>query len=197
MAQRNGGVVGWLKKVSIQGSIICFAGSVLGAVLSGLFTGHSRNQGDESKGAAEFHSFPDETEIKRVVMESGMREIAFYMNPESYDKNLLHLYWLLPEEGGKATDHIDASIARLLNKGWHYGKEAKADLFEFRSVRLFPPGDCGEVRTRERWQLPLYRKDNNRVWERNLTHGPYEVDYALRKINGKWRIQSTNAPYAR
>lgn len=77
-----------------------------------------------------------------------------------------------------------------------YGKEARAEVFEVRMSRILPPGTDGEVRTREKWYVPIYRKEGDRVLDRNV-YLAYDVDYTLKKANGRWRIVSTSTPYAR
>jgi hypothetical protein len=205
-ANSKGGIVkkngtwsfrGCWRKVGVQSALIAGVFTIAAAIITGWCATHRKGSSENPKAVDEFHSPPDEAEMKRIVKEAQLHELAQYKNPETFERHSLSKYFLQPEEGGKAFDAIEASIARLLNRGWRYGKEAKADAFDFRDVRLSPSGEFGEVRTRERWYIPLYRQDGERVLERNVYVGPFDVDYTLRKLNGKWRIQSTSAPYAR
>lgn len=136
----------------------------------------------------------DEEQIKKVVIDSQMNEVlSIYVNPKTFSEDDLNKYWLPPELGGTGSERIKKSVKRLREKRWRYGDDSKVELFEILSVNI--SGDEAEVRTSERWFLPLYDYDGNRIMERNPYLSLGRVNYKLRKVNGKWLIQDTTAPY--
>jgi DNA-binding winged helix-turn-helix (wHTH) protein len=137
----------------------------------------------------------DEAEVMRVVKESQMFEtLEIYRRPESFDRGQLARYWLPPEKGGKAVAPIEAAVARLLRNGWRYADESRLELFDFRYVRIFSPRDYAEVGTSERWFVPTVRADGSRVENRNVYLGVYDVDYTLRKVEGRWLLEENSTP---
>lgn len=152
----------------------------------------------QSIGSVPINSPADELEVRRVVKDSQVYEFfTIYTNPKAFDKSNLRKYWVPAEQNGREIEQVETSIERLLNKGWRYGKESEVRIFDIRRVQIFEPGDYAEVETREQWFLPLYKEDGTRVLERRAFHGPYRVNYILRKINGTWLIQETTTPRAR
>lgn len=150
---------------------------------------------NKSAGRAEIRSPSDEEEIKKLVEESQIYEsLTMYVSPNDFDEKKLTEYWLPEELGGKEIVKVKASLKRLRDKGLRYGSESKSERFEIRYVRVFSPRDYAEMGTIERWFLPMYRMDGSRVEGRNEYLGPYKVDYALRKIDGKWMIEETSTP---
>lgn len=137
----------------------------------------------------------DEEEIRRVVTDSQFNEtISIYGNPANFDKSLLTKYWVPENKGGEAIIEVENSVQRLLTKHWHYSKESANEKFEIRSIQISPQGDVAEVKTRERWHVPMVDDEGNLVKERESTL-EYPVKYTLRKINGKWLIQKNSGPY--
>ncbi len=148
-----------------------------------------------AEGRVEIRSPTDEAEVRRVVKESQFYEtLTLYVNPKDFNKDQLNKYWLPSEQGGKEIKEVESAVQRLLSKGMHYGKESKAERYEFRYVRIFSPRDYAEVGTIERWYVPAYREDGSRVLGRNEYLGPYPVDFTLRKINGAWLIEEASNP---
>jgi hypothetical protein len=146
----------------------------------------------------EIHAPFDEEEVRRVVKESQFFEtLTVYTKPKTIDPGQLNEYWVPVEQGGKEIEQVQASIGRLLSKGWHYGPESKSELFEFRYVRIFDPGDSAEAGTIERWYVPTHNEDGSLVADRNVHIGPLQIDYKLRKINGAWLIQENTTPRPR
>lgn len=186
----------WWQKDRVQTALATGILGIIGVIVSGLFIANRQppavqipaERGSPSSSPAE------EAEVRRVVKESQLYEcLGLYTEPKAFDRNQLRKYWVMPEHGGQEVEKIEASIQRLLNKGWRYGKDSKLERFEFRSVRISPRGDTADVETRERWYLPLYREDGSRVLERNA-HLNTEPIYTLRKVNGIWLIQATTNP---
>lgn len=137
----------------------------------------------------------DEAEVMRVVKESQIYEtLKIYTHPESFDRRQLDKYWMSVEQGGKAVPAIEAAVKRLLERGWRYSDESRLDIFDFRYVRIFSPRDYAEVGTSERWYVPTVRADGSRVENRNVYLGVYDVDYTLRKIDGRWLIEENSTP---
>jgi hypothetical protein len=137
----------------------------------------------------------DEEEVKRTVKESQIFEsLNVYEHPEQYEKNLPSNYWVPVDKGGQALKAVENSIRNLVAKGWHYGPESSVRTFDILNAAIFA-GDRAEVRTREHWYLPLYYKNGTRVEGRSADLGPYEVNYLLRKLDGKWLIQTATIPY--
>jgi hypothetical protein len=137
----------------------------------------------------------DEAAVRTVVKESQIEEMLnLYENPDQSDgSNLLSKYWV---PGGEAVGDVQSGLRTLAKSGLHYGPESSAKRLEILSAKVFV-GDRAEVKTTEQWFLPLYTKDGKRVSDRNPEIGPIEVNYALRKVNGKWLIQSSTTPYVR
>jgi hypothetical protein len=71
------------------------------------------------------------------------------------------------------------------------------EIFDFRYVRIFSPRDYVEVGTSERWYVPTMWADGSRVQNRNVYLGIYDVDYMLRKIDGRWLIEDNSTPRPR
>ncbi|MFN2453485.1 MAG: transcriptional regulator [Pyrinomonadaceae bacterium] len=154
------------------------------------------NAGDQRRGErVQVHSPSDEEEIKRVVKESQMFEfLTLDTDPAAADDRQLAKYWLPAEQGGKEMQNVKASIKKLIGKDWHYGKDSRLELFDFRYVRVFSPKDYAEAGTSERWYLPMQRADGSRVEDRNVYFGVYDIDYTLRKVNGAWLIEEASTP---
>jgi len=149
-------------------------------------------------GRSQISSPFDEEEAKRVVKESQFFEtLRIYENPQSVNQQELAKYWVPREQGGKEITEVEAAVKRLLAKGWQYGPESRAELFEIRYSHVLTPGDEAEVGTMERWFIPMYRNDGTLVTERNVYLGPQQIDYKLRRINGVWLIQESTTPRPR
>ncbi|HEX8397653.1 MAG TPA: hypothetical protein VF644_10235 [Pyrinomonadaceae bacterium] len=138
----------------------------------------------------------DEDQIRKVVRDSQFYEsLTIYTNPNTFDKNLLTQFWVPADKGGVAILKVNASVQRLKKAGWHYGKGSENEVFTIRSVRIRPPGDIAEVRTQERWYLPLVDEEERAVPNRNPII-EFPVTYTLRKIDRRWLIQDSSAIYA-
>jgi DNA-binding winged helix-turn-helix (wHTH) protein len=145
-------------------------------------------------GEVEMDSPFDVAEISRVVKESQMYEtLKLYTHPRPVNSDDLG-YWLPEEMGGVEIKKVKASVQRLLSKGWRYADESRADVFEFRYVKVFEPGDVGKAGTVEFWFIPTLQADGQRVKDRNVYLGRMLVDYKLRKVNGTWLIEDSTMP---
>ncbi len=192
--------------VSLLGVLIICIG--IGIYLSnsfGLF-----NQSANTSGQTNSNSYPlaktpsekievrspsDERKVKEVIKKSQTYEsLKIYVTPNNFDESKIKEYWLSENSGGKEIKALKTSLLRLRTKGLHYGKESRLERFEFRYVRIYSPRDYAEAGTIERWYLPLYRMDRTKVTDRNDYLGPYNVDYVLRKVGGKWKIEETSTP---
>jgi len=143
------------------------------------------------------HATTPEQQVRQAVYDSQVFETTtIYGKPKAFNRSQLSKYWVPIEQGGRAVPKIEAAVQRQLKRGVHYGSESKVETFDFIFVKILPPGDYAEVRTRERWYVPVFREDGTRVTDRAPYLGPYEVDYTLRKINGRWLIQSNGTPYS-
>ncbi len=142
-------------------------------------------------------SVADQEAIKELVQASQLYEVVdIYTDPTSFNSSRLAQYWVPSEQGGKDAGRINASVAQLQSKNWHYGLESKPENFEIVSVRLNQPNEgYATVMTSEKWFLPLYREDGTRVLERNSYLGPFSVVYTVRKFNGTWLIQDSTVPF--
>lgn len=138
----------------------------------------------------------DEAEVMRVVKESQIYEtLGIYTHPEAFDRGQLSRFWVSVEQGGKATAAIEAAVERLRKRGWRYADDSRVEVFDFRYVRIFSPRDYAEVGTSERWYVPtVWAETNVRVENRNVYLGIYDVDYTLRKIDGRWLIEDNSTP---
>lgn len=138
---------------------------------------------------------PDRVEIERVVRESQLLEtLTFYTNPKSFDKDQLSKYWVPIDQGGKAITKVEANVRNLLTNKLHYGKESRNVVFDFLSVDINPARNYADVETRERWYIPLYDENEVRVADREPYYEGNPIDYSLRKIEGRWLIQSNSTP---
>lgn len=153
----------------------------------------------EPEERSQVRSLSDDTEVRRVVRESQMFEtLEIYTDPAAYNRGQLDRYWLTTEQGGKEPAKIERSVARLLERGWRYGDESRVEIFDFRYVRIYSPRDYAEAGTSERWFVPtVHARDSSRVENRNVYLGVYDVDYVLRKVNGRWLVEETSTPRAR
>src|SRR5262249_45558955 len=132
--------------------------------------------------------------LKAFVKESQIWEtLTLYSAPWNCDANDLERYWL---PGSKAYVDVGESVSRLNERGSHYGFGAHLLNFEFRYVTLSRDGLSASVGTREHWWLPVYTNDERPVSARNPDQGPYEIDYLLVKVNGRWYLKSTSTPYS-
>lgn len=137
----------------------------------------------------------DEEQIRKVVTDSQFNEtLIIYVNPATFDKDLLTKYWVPESKGGEAIVKVESSVQRLLSKRWHYSKDSANEVFEIRSLKIFPPGDVAEVRTYERWYVPTVDEEGKLVKERNSII-EYPVTYRLLKIEGKWLVMKSSARY--
>lgn len=153
------------------------------------------NEQARNNGRTQVHSPTDEAEIKRVVKESQMFEfLTLDTAPVAADESLLSKYWVPAEQGGKEIQNVRTSMTKLLSKGWHYGKDSRVELFDFRYVRVFSPKDYAEAGTSERWYLPMRHADESLVENKNVYYGVYDIDYSLRKIDGAWLIDEASTP---
>src|SRR5438132_80615 len=106
----------------------------------------------------------DEEEIRRLVTDSQFEEtLGYYVNPSAFDKTSLTRFFVSEDKGGKAVVQVENSIRRLLDKHWHYAKESANEQFEIRSITIFAPGDVADVRTRERWYVPMVDEQDRLV----------------------------------
>jgi hypothetical protein len=137
----------------------------------------------------------DEEEIRRVVTDSQFNEmLVIYVNPKTFDQALLAKYWVPENRGGQAVVKVQSSVQRLLDKKWRYANDSANELFEIRDVRIFPPGDMAEVRTRERWYVPMVDEQGRLVQARDSVL-EFPVRYRLLKIDGRWLLLTSSAAY--
>jgi hypothetical protein len=140
---------------------------------------------------------PDEEQIRRVIRESQFNEtLVIYVNPKTFDQALLTKYWVQEEKGGRAIIQVKHSVRRLLDRRWHYSVESANEEFEILSIKIFPPGDVADVRTRERWYVPMV-DDQERIVKEKDPILEYPVFYRLLKIEGKWMLQLNSTPRPR
>lgn len=170
--------------------------TAIGALGAVIFWRGASETGQQSRdGRTLVRSPSDEAEVMRVVKESQVYEtLGIYTNPEAFDRSQMNRYWLPVEQGGKAIPPIEASVARLRKNGWRYSSESRLEIFDFRYVRVFSPRDYAEAGTSERWFVPTVRADGSRVENRNVYLGVYDVDYTLRKVDGRWLIEENSTP---
>jgi hypothetical protein len=130
-----------------------------------------------------------------VVKDSQFNEILLvYVFPSTFDKALLAKYWVPESKGGKAIIQVENSVRRLLDRRWHYAKESANEQFDIRSIVVFAPGDVADVRTRERWYVPMTDEEGRLVKERDSIL-EFPCTYRLLKIDGRWLIQKSSCPY--
>src|ERR1051326_1503918 len=67
----------------------------------------------------------DEEQIRKVVTESQFKEtLVIYVNPASFDRELLIKYWVPEVKGGKAIINVQNAVRRLIDHKWHYANES-------------------------------------------------------------------------
>jgi hypothetical protein len=131
--------------------------------------------------------------LKTLVKETQIWEmLTLYPSPSNCDARDIQRLWLV---GSKAFNDVGESVARLNERGLHYGYDSRLLDFQFRYVRIAPDGTSATVGTREHWWLPLYTRDEKLSPNRNPDQGPYEIEYLLTKVNGFWYVKSTSTPY--
>ncbi|SRR6266404_1556149 len=137
----------------------------------------------------------EQEEIRKVVKDSQFNEtLKIYVFPSSFDKALLAKYWVPENKGGKAIVQVESSVGRLLDRHWHYSQESINEQFSIREIIVFAPGDVADVRTRERWYVPMIDDDGKLVKERDSIL-EFVCTYRLLKIDGRWLIQKSSCPY--
>lgn len=135
-------------------------------------------------------------EIERAAYEAQVFEnLQLYCNPASLRQEVVEQYFVPEREGGEAVKDVLAAVRRQIDRGLRYGQDSRLDSFVVLRSSVSSDGKRGQVRVRERWYLPTYRNDGSRAAEKRADFD-HEVDYTLRKIGDKWRIQSTTTPYA-
>jgi hypothetical protein len=146
------------------------AGVVIVLMISVLAIAMLKYNRANQSNIVEIHTPFEELEVKRVVKESQLYEtLTIYTNPDSFDKSKLSQYWVPVELGGKEIKNVEAAVDRLLKKGWRYETASRVELFEYRYVKVFAPGDYAEVGTIERWYLPTCKEDGSRCLIRMCT----------------------------
>lgn len=149
----------------------------------------------QQKASPERAAAGDEEEIRRAVTDSQFHEmLIIYVNPKTFDQALLAKYWVPENRGGQAIVKVQSSVQRLLDKKWRYANDSANELFEIRDIRIFPPGDVAEVRTRERWYVPMIDEHGRLVRERDSVL-EFPVRYRLLKKDGRWLILTSSAAY--
>jgi hypothetical protein len=139
----------------------------------------------------------DEEQIRRVLRESQFAETLYvYEDPKNFDQEVLTRYWVPENKGGKAILQVLDSVRRLLDKRWHYSKDSANEEFVISSIKIFPEENVAEVRTRERWYVPMVDEQDHIVKEKEPIL-EYQVFYRLLKIDGKWLLQSNSTPRPR
>lgn len=134
----------------------------------------------------------DVDEVSRVVKESQMYEsLTLYRQPESFKESDLDKYWTAEADVNANYDRgrIRDAVKKLINEGRKYGEESKCEQFDFQSVEIAASGNQAVVRTIEKWMIADYTTDGTLLRIKNV--GPYFVDYALRKIDGRWLIEKS------
>ncbi|MGV3614210.1 MAG: hypothetical protein ACO1SV_02640 [Fimbriimonas sp.] len=133
---------------------------------------------------------PDAAEvatISNILREAqNLETIRIYSKPSEYNRSQLRDYWLMPEDGGREVTEVEKRVNNLKNRGLHYGSGSKNIKFDFRFVDV--NGDRARAGTDERWSLNIYKGDKL-VKQKNL---PMKPDYTLRKVGGKWLIESNS-----
>lgn len=134
-------------------------------------------------------------EIRRVVTDSQLNEtLKIYVYPSNFDRSLLGRYWVPESKGGKAIVKIENSVRRLVDRGWHYDKESANEKLDILSIKVWPQGNVADVRTHERWYVPMVDAEGMPVKDRE-PFLEYSCTYRLLRVDGKWLIMTTTVPY--
>ena len=130
----------------------------------------------------------DEAEIEQVVTASQkFKYLGLFRDPKGLDRSALSTYWIPAAQGGEASEKIVAAAQRLAEHNLKYGPESKSDRFEVLKPRLLSP-EYAKVSTFETWYLTACRNGAQvQGCTPNFDGGGL---YELRKINGRWLIQS-------
>ena len=128
--------------------------------------------------------------IRQAITDSqAVETLVIYVSPKNFDHGLLTKYWVPANKGGKAIVQVQNAIRRLLDHGWHYSVDSANEEFDVRSITIYPPGDVADVRTRERWYVPMIDENGNIVRDRDSIL-EYPAAYRLVKIEGRWLVLS-------
>jgi hypothetical protein len=151
----------------------------------------------QSQATRSQESETDEQQIRRILKDCQVAETLFiYEYPKDFDKELFAKFWVPESKGGKAIAQVEESVRRLIDKHWHYSKDSANEEFEIVSIKIFPEGDVADVRTRERWYVPMV-DDQERIVKEKSPILEYPVFYRLLKIDGKWLLQINSTPRPR
>lgn len=138
----------------------------------------------------------EQEEIGDIVRNAEIYEsLGIYTDPRSFHKGELDKYWI-PD--GSAAQSIEKRVKRLLHhkKGpWSYGKASCLITFEIRSVTLNSSGNTAKVNTVETWFLPTNNSQGQEVMKKNPFFPASPIHYLLRKVGGRWLIQSDSTAY--
>src|SRR5215467_88299 len=146
-----------------------FIGLPLIALVSTLTAGLLIRRSTQRFEEVEAHLPFEEQEVKRVVTESQVYEtLTIYTDPKSFDSSQLAEYWVPEQLGGKEIKVVQTAVNHLLEQGWRYEKGSRVELFQFRYIKVFAPGDHAEAGTIERWYIPTCREDGSRVLDKNV-----------------------------
>jgi len=130
----------------------------------------------------------DETGIEQIVTASQrFKYLVLFRDPKGLDRSAMSTYWIPAAQGGEASERIAAAAQRLAEHNLKYGPESKSDRFEVLKPRL-PSPEYAKVSTFETWYLTVYRNDAQ--VQRCAPNFDFGGLYELRKINGRWLIQS-------
>jgi hypothetical protein len=130
----------------------------------------------------------DETEIEQIVTASQkFKYLGLFRDPKSVDRSAVSKYWIPAAQGGEASEKIIAAAQRLAKHNLTYGSESKSDRFEVLKAALLSP-EYAKVSTFETWYLTVY--GNGAQVQGCTPNFDFEGLYELRKINGRWLIQS-------
>ena len=138
-----------------------------------------------------------ESRVRAVVSEAGLKEFTFYKNPKSFAREQLKEFWVMPERRGLAAEKIEKGVQRLIREGQVYGQEAKPEVFQVEkiSIPLYGFGDRAEVVVKEVWFMPTYDGAGNVVRPDKVHQDFGRTTYVLQKVDGRWLIYDSTASY--
>jgi hypothetical protein len=132
---------------------------------------------------------PDELEISRIITESQkFKYTTLFVNPSAPQPSQVAAFWVPEDKGGTAVTAVHEVLQRLVKNHLKYGPGGRVDQFRFIEVRLLS-AEFARTYISELWFLPVYSEAGGVVQACSPIFEPAGT-YELRKIDGRWLIQS-------
>src|SRR5581483_6330227 len=135
--------------------------------------------------------------IKETITDGTATELAWYKQPTRDLEPDLERYFLPLVRGGDRLPRIEWTIKRLRDQNARFADYASRALI-VNDVSLAPDDSTAMVETVETWYQPLVREEDGVRMPAPPGHPEFDdhhvQQYMLRKIDGRWYIQSNPVP---